>query len=105
MDGVSLAGTKAILAAAFDGPWTGGNFTAALILDANASDEQRDALTRILSGQLGGDAANLAGLIGDMKGVFTAPIEIRYDHEDITVRAGELAEGAGTAPGGLPGGS
>lgn len=103
LDGMSLAGTKAILAAAFNGAWTGGNFTAALILDANASQEQRDALTRILSGQLGGDGANLAGLIGDMKGVFTAPIDIRYSGEDITVRAGDLAEGAGTILKGLDG--
>ena len=103
LDGLDLGGTKAILATAFNGAWTGGNFTAALILDDNASQEQRDALARILSGQLGGDAANLAGLIGDMKGVFTAPIEMRYDGEDIVVRAGELAEGAGTVLKGLDG--
>jgi len=103
LDGVSLAGTKAIFAATFNGPWTGGNFTAALILDANASEQQRDALTRIYSGQLGGDAANLAGLVGEMKGVFTAPIDIRYSGEDIMVRAGDLAEGAGTVLKGLDG--
>jgi hypothetical protein len=101
VDGVSVAGTKAILAAAFNGPWTGGNFTAALILDANASEQQRDALTRVLSGQLGGDAANLAALIGDMKGVFTAPIDIRYTNGQISVRAGELAEGSGALLKGL----
>lgn len=103
LDGLDLAGTKAVLATTFNGAWTGGNFTAALILDANASEEQRDALTRILSGQLGGDAANLAGLIGDLKGVFTAPIEMSYDGEDIVVKAGELAEGAGTILKGLDG--
>jgi hypothetical protein len=103
LDGTSLAGTKAILAATFNGPWTGGNFTAALILDAKASEAQRNALERILGGQLGGDAANLAGLIGDMKGVFTAPIDIRYDDEDITVTAGDMAQGAGTVLKGLDG--
>jgi hypothetical protein len=75
--------------------WTAGNLTAALVLDANASQKQRDALTRILTGQLGGDAANLSGLIGDMKGVFTAPIEYRAGDGQITVRAGDMAEGAG----------
>lgn len=68
LDGVNLAGTKAILAATFSGgPWTNGNLSAALILDANARDDQRDALTRIFGGELGGDAAGLAELIGDMK--------------------------------------
>jgi len=55
--------------------WTGGNFTAALILDETASEEQPAALAKISRGELGGDAANLAALIGDMKGAFTAPIE------------------------------
>src|ERR1700676_1027269 len=44
VDGVDVSGTRAILAATFSGPWTGGNFTAALILDSNATEEQRNAL-------------------------------------------------------------
>ena len=96
LDGLSLAGTKFILALTFGNQvWTAGNLTAALILDANASQEQRDALTRILSGQLGGDAANVARLVGDMKGVSTAPIEYRATDGQVTVRAGDMAEGAG----------
>ena len=96
LDGLSLAGTKFILAATFANQvWTAGNLTAALILDANASEQQRDALGRILSGRLGGDAANLAGLIGDMKGVFTAPIDYRVSDGQVSVRAGDVAEGAG----------
>lgn len=95
LDGLSLAGTKFVLAATFGQVWTAGNFTAALILDANASQQQRDALTRIMTGKLGGDAATLAGLIGDMKGVFTAPIDYRVSDGQISVRAGDVAEGAG----------
>ena len=95
IDGVDVGGTHMILAAMFNGPWTGGNFTAAMILDANASEEQRAALTRAFSGELGGDAAELAGLIGDLKGVFVAPIEYRHTGTHVTMRAGDLAEGAG----------
>src|SRR5439155_26996156 len=58
-DGVSLAGTKAIFAASFKGAWTGGNFTAALILDDNDSDDQRNGVTSAPSGQGGADAPNL----------------------------------------------
>jgi hypothetical protein len=96
VEGVDVSDTKAILAATFEGgPWTNGNLTAALILDANASDEQRNALGRVLGGELGGDAAGLAGLIGDMKGVFVAPIDYRHENGEVEVRAGDLAAGAG----------
>jgi hypothetical protein len=96
LDGLSLAETTVILLSMFQGPWTGGNFTAALVLDENASQEQRDALVKIYSGELGGDAANLAGLVGDMKGVFTAPIEYTAHNGDVSFKAGDVAQGAGT---------
>jgi hypothetical protein len=102
-DGVDLSGTKAVLAGMFSGVWTSGNFTAAMILDEHSSTEQRDALTRILSGQEGGDAAGLAGLIGDMKGVFVAPIDYKEADGHITVLAGDIAEGAGEVLRGLDG--
>jgi hypothetical protein len=95
LDGLSLAGTKAVLASEFNGVWTGGNFTAALILDANASEEQRNALTRIFGGDFGGDAGGLAELIGDMKGVFVAPIEYQRSGGNISVKAGDVLDGAG----------
>jgi len=35
------------------------------------------AIRQVLSCELGGDAAHLAGLIGDMRGVFLADIDLR----------------------------
>jgi hypothetical protein len=98
LDGVSLAGTKAVLASSF-GPraWTAGNLTAALIVDSNASQEQRDALSRILAGQEGGDAAGIAALISDFKGVLEAPIEGSSSEDKVSFKAGDLAEGSGSA--------
>ena len=57
LDGLDLSGTKAVLISTFDGVWTAGNFTAALVLDENASEEQRAALAKIYGGELGGDGA------------------------------------------------
>lgn len=94
--GLDLSGTKAVLISTFDGVWTSGNFTAALVLDETASEEQRAALARIYGGELGGDAANLAALIGDMKGVFTAPIEYSATAGEVSFKAGDVAEGAGS---------
>jgi hypothetical protein len=68
VSGVDVAGTKAIMAGRFDGAWSSGNYTAALILDRRDNEYQRDALKQVFSGELGGDAAHLAGLIGDMRG-------------------------------------
>lgn len=94
-DGLDLSGTRAVLIATFDGLWTGGNFTAALVLDENASEEQRAALAGIFGGRFGGDAAALAELIGDMRGVVTAPITYGAGSGAVTVRAGDVAAGAG----------
>jgi hypothetical protein len=50
-ENVSPAGTRAIFADVFSGgPWMDGNVTAALILDANSTEEQRDAPTNVFSG-------------------------------------------------------
>lgn len=95
LDGVDLAGTKAALVSTFDGAWTGGNFTAALVLDENASEEQRDALEKIYTGELGGDAAGLAQLIGDMKGVFAAPFDYGEGAGKVSFSAGHMLSGAG----------
>ncbi|MBI2303550.1 MAG: DUF1326 domain-containing protein [Chloroflexi bacterium] len=94
-DAVSLAGTKAIVASEFPGIWSKGNWTAALILDSQASKQQRDALQGIFTGEMKGDAAQIAALIGDFKGVATAPISITFAAGKLSVKAGDLVEGAG----------
>ena len=96
-DGISLAGTKAILVNTFTNVWTQGNLTAALILDSNASQDQRDALSRIMGGQEGGDAAGLAALISDFKGVLEAPINSTSSDDAVSFTAGDLAEGSGSS--------
>ena len=94
--GVDLKDTYALLAASFGpAPWTAGGFTAALILDSHASHAQRDALKQILTGKMGGDAAGLAALIGDLKGVFEAPISYRHHDGHVTVSAGEMVKAEG----------
>jgi hypothetical protein len=83
------------LISTFDGAWTCGNFTAALVMDENASEEQRAALAKIYGGDLGGDAANVAALIGDMKGVFTAPIEYSATAGEVVISVRERLEPEG----------
>ena len=53
---------------------TGPKWIAALYLDERATPEQAEALGKIFSGQAGGHPAVLAGFIGEVKGVRSAPI-------------------------------
>ena len=56
-----------------------GNWSVGLIVDERARPEQQEALATIVSGQAGGPMANFAPLIGDFRGVQTAPIEFRQE--------------------------
>jgi len=47
---------------------------AAFYIDQNASQDQREALSKIFSGQVGGFFAAAASLIGEVLGIKSAPI-------------------------------
>lgn len=53
---------------------TPGSWRVVMVLDAAGSEAQRDALVRAFSGELGGPLADLAGLVGEVRGIETLPI-------------------------------
>jgi hypothetical protein len=55
------------------GPMIEGNWTVGVVVDERASNEQRDAITAIASGQAGGPMAAVAPLVGTFAGVETKP--------------------------------
>jgi hypothetical protein len=69
------------LAAAFHSPghMAQGNWKAAFYLDARATDQQKDALVKIFSGQMGGAPAALHALVGQVLGVKSAAIEFHAE--------------------------
>jgi hypothetical protein len=69
------------------GPMIQGNWTVGLVVDERASQEQRDALTTIASGQGGGPMAALAPLIGSFGGVEARPIRIERSamHRSVSI--------------------
>ena len=57
----------------------GPKWKAALYIDERATQEQKDAITKIYSGQAGGFFAAATNLIGEMLGVKSVPIEFGVD--------------------------
>lgn len=69
-----------------------GNWTVGLIMDERATQQQRDAITGIASGQAGGPMAALSGLVGTFAGVESAPITFGPDGADWSVKAGRFLD-------------
>ena len=73
-DGVSLDGLNFVVAAYTPGIMGEGNWTTAAYVDERANPEQREALARILSGEVGGPAERWMRLTADFKGTAFCPI-------------------------------
>lgn len=95
LNNVKLDGTKAVMAVNLPGVWTAGNWKAAMILDAANSESQNDALKSIFGGQEGGDAANLAALVGEMVSLTVDKIEMDSTGPTRSVRIGNIVDAAG----------
>ena len=70
------------VAAIFNSPGnmvTGPKWKAALYIDERATQEQKNAIIKIYSGQAGGFFAAASNLIGEMLGVKSVPIEFSVD--------------------------
>lgn len=75
---VALDGLNVLALNAFNGNIWGGDVkvTLGVYFDERANERQRDALQMIFGGQVGGWPAELAKLIGDMRGIEYARIDV-----------------------------
>ena len=69
-----------------------GNWRLGVFIDAAASDEQAEKLGAVFSGQLGGPMEALGPLVGENLGVQRAPIEVREDGLEHSVRIGDAVD-------------
>jgi hypothetical protein len=92
-DGLNVA-----LAVDSPGPMTQVKWSAAIYLDSRATHEQRDALTRIFSGQTGGHPAVLASFVGEVLGVKSAAIDYRNSFGDTDSLAERAGAGCSASP-------
>ncbi len=88
--GVGLNGLKVFLAVKWPGAIHEGDGTVAIYIDENASQEQRDALVQIVSGQAGGPPFEiLAGTFTKIVGPRFVPIDLTIDGKNTSVTVGE----------------
>lgn len=90
--GTDLSGLNVALAVYSPGemhlvPWK-----AALYLDARASEDQKNSLLKIFSGQSGGHPARLGGHIGEVLGVASVPIEFEQTGKHGKLKVGDVAD-------------
>jgi len=69
-----------------------GGWKVGVVLDGAASQDQADALGRVLGGQLGGPPAMLGPLIGEMAGIQVEPAEWRNADGTLSVRFGDAID-------------
>jgi hypothetical protein len=92
VDGTDVAGRKVVVIADTPKVMTDGGWRVGVYIDADADDQQFDALVQVFSGQLGGPMAGLAPLIGEMLGVERASIDMSDDGLRHSVRVGDTIE-------------
>lgn len=89
-----LSGAKWGLLISFPGPLYEGNGSVQLILDEDASPEQRDAVVKLASGEYGGTFFEIfASICPDVHEPLVTSIEIESDREKriATIRLGDVA--------------
>ena len=92
IEGTDIGGLKIAVIADTPKVMTEGNWRLGVFVDETASDEQADKLVAVFSGQLGGPMEAVVPLIGEMRGVERAAIEITDDGLRHSVRVGDAID-------------
>ena len=90
-DNVNLDGLNVALAVYSPGHMLEVKWKAAVYLDETASDAQKDALTKIFTGQVGGHPAILVSFVGEVLGIRSVPIEFEANGRQRKLRIPDLA--------------
>lgn len=92
IDGIDVSGRTYAALAMLPGNALAGNWRVLAIVDNGATDEQRDAILKAFSGELGGPLGDMAPLVGEVVGVERAPISLDVVEGTGTLRIGELVD-------------
>jgi hypothetical protein len=92
IENISLSGLNVALVIYSPGPMLQEKWRVALYIDNTASEEQKDALTKIYTGQIGGHLANLTPFIGEVLGIKSVPIEYEAKGKRRKLKVADLGE-------------
>jgi hypothetical protein len=91
VEGTDVGGVKLAVIADTPKVMTEGNWRLGMFVDSE-TDEQADKVSAVFGGQLGGPMAGVAPLIGEVLGIERAPIEIREEGLEHSVRIGDAID-------------
>jgi len=86
---VDVSGLTLALVSKIPGNVLAGNWKMAVYVDSKASSKQKEAILAAHTGKLGGPLADLAKLIGEVVGVYDAPIQFDMAKGKGTIRVGD----------------
>ena len=91
IDGLDVSGLTAVSVSHHGGNRKGARMRLALFVDERASEQQKNALVRAFTGELGGPLGELAEMIDEFEGEQTTKIEFTSDGATTTVNVGDGA--------------
>ncbi len=92
VDGTDVSGTRAVFAGDWPSGFLSGNGTARLYFDPGSSEQQREALGGVLSGQRGGVFEILSTLITKVLPSREAQISVQAGENETTIKVGDLGQ-------------
>jgi hypothetical protein len=92
VDGLDVSGATLALVGDTPGQMSDGGWRVGMVFDADTTDEQREALIAVFSGQMGGPPGILGPMVGEMLGVEVAPIRYEADGRRHSVAIGDVVD-------------
>jgi len=89
INGVDVSGLTLALVVQIPGNILQGNWKVAAFVDSKASAKQKEAILAAHTGKLGGPLADLGKLVGEVVGVYGAPIRFDFQEGKGTIRVGD----------------
>jgi hypothetical protein len=90
--GVDVSDRGICLLAHIPGNVLAGDWTVMVYVDDRCSDEQQEALLDVFTGKLGGPVADLAALVGEVKGVERAPFSVGVREGEGELKVGDVLD-------------
>jgi hypothetical protein len=94
ISGVDVSGIAFALVAQIPGNVLKGNWRVVVYMSNKAKPAQKQAILAAWTGKLGGPLADIAKLVGEVKGVYDVPIQFKLNKGKGTIKIGDKVEAA-----------